>query len=200
MADDIEAKIDISDFDRVLKDFKEFNPKLQKQMLKRLRAAGNIAVQASKQAIEEMPTKGVKHRAGTASLRRGVAQGLSAQTPTRKGEFLGVKVTSRSAFLPENKRPVLKALNRKGERFRHPVFAGAVRSRGGKLTSKGAFGQSFGMSTKTDAKGKRTASGNWAWVDQPTWRYFRDAAEKHEKDIRAEIRAALDEAIRLMDN
>ena len=112
------------DFAALSAALKGADKKVQTEMRKAIRKAGEEAVRGIREEIGAIPSSG-KHGTGVrAALAAGTTVSISA-----RGRSAGVTIKTSPSRLPGNKRPLAKAMNRAS--FRHPVFGGTYVSQAG---------------------------------------------------------------------
>jgi hypothetical protein len=112
----LDVQVDTSQWQQMIRDLKQFDPKLATALRKRLRNSGNWAVDRIRKNLELPSPDGGPDTGDMRAL-------LSAATKVTlsfSAKNAGVKVTTSGAQVPKDRRGILKAYNLK--EFRHPVF------------------------------------------------------------------------------
>lgn len=132
---DVKIELSAASLRQIMGMAKQADPVLKREVYKSLRAAGDVAAQAARDAVlGNLPAKADNrskmHKAlrrprpaaratGNGTLRAAIAKGVRVGLGAGKASK-GIRITSSDRYLPENK----KAMNRvyRLSRFRHPVF------------------------------------------------------------------------------
>jgi len=132
----VQVVLDPASLRKIMAMAKEVDPALKREIYKELRAAGDVAAQAARDAVTgALPAKAdnrsrvqklLRHSistkaTGSGALRAAIAQGVRVGLGSGKASK-GIRITSSDRYLPESK----KAMNRvyRLRTFRHPVFGG----------------------------------------------------------------------------
>ena len=107
-------RIEAVEFSDLLRQAKEFEPALAKSIRKNIREAAKPAVEDVRRTVLETPTKG-----RTFGVRRAIAQGVGIRISAAKSGG-GVNIAASGRKLPENRRAMVRLLNKPS--WRHPVF------------------------------------------------------------------------------
>lgn len=122
--DPVEVHVEIRHLGEILRDLKEFEPRLATSLRREIREAGKIAAKdVQKEVLKPPPERvvrvGESRRRRSSGVRAGIARGVRVQIQTgRKSQ--GVRIVSTGSGLPSDRKPMTKAYNRKA--FRHQVF------------------------------------------------------------------------------
>lgn len=121
---DVEARIEPGSLRKLVQASRTWDAKSRAEMRRGLRVAASRGAEAAKASVQGPPPDGFGAGRST-GLRRGLAAGVKVSIRTGresggtvKGE--GVRVTTTSSKLPDDKAPMVKAYMAK--QFRHPVF------------------------------------------------------------------------------
>jgi len=115
----VEVVIDPKVWNRLADDLKSYDKKLYAEMRKRIRNAGNIAVEKVRDELAKpAPSGGGSSVGGRAALSAGTRASLSFAAKTA-----GVKITTSSSRLPAEHKGLLGAYNKAS--WRHPVYGGS---------------------------------------------------------------------------
>jgi hypothetical protein len=112
----IAIQIDSQEWYRLSRDLKQFDPKLMTALRKRLRNAGNFAVDQIRKTLG-MPSPDGGPDAGKYRDMLAAATKVSISFSQKQA---GAKVVTSGRSLPENHRALLKVYTK--DSFRHPVF------------------------------------------------------------------------------
>ena len=114
----VEVVIDPKVWNRLADDLKSYDKKLYAAMRKRIRNAGNIAVEKVRDELDKpAPSGGGSSVGGRAALAAGTKASLSFAARTA-----GVKITTSSSRLPAEHKGLLGSYNKPN--WRHPVYGG----------------------------------------------------------------------------
>lgn len=133
MADDVVARIDPGSLRKLVQASRTWGKVSRAEMRKGLRAAAGEGAEAARREVlgPPPPRLGGSGRIQSTGLRAGLARGVKVAIKSGReskdgavtGE--GVRVSTTSSGLPEDKAPMVKAYMAK--QFRHPVFGRQVR-------------------------------------------------------------------------
>ena len=112
-----EIRVDAKDLLKVSKMAREFSPALKRELLKNLRAAGQVGADAAKESIQQMPSSGGDNR----GLRNLIAAAVSVNTATTgKTASISIRVRRTAALEAIKAGGLAKAINTGN--WSHPVF------------------------------------------------------------------------------
>lgn len=108
------VRVDARDFGALMRSVKAFEPKLGTDLRRTIRQAAQPVLADMRSALADAPAK------KDYGVRAGIAAGIAVRVDTPKKGSGGVRITASSAKLPENRRAMLRLMNKKS--WRHPVF------------------------------------------------------------------------------
>lgn len=122
-------RVDASDLKKVARIAKEFSPELRKQLMKQLRASGQIGATVAKEQIRNMPSGSTSSRYVAVSkkgrivekhLRDLIADAVTVSVTTTRSPDVRIRVRKTPALQAIGAGGIAKAINT--GKWRHPVF------------------------------------------------------------------------------
>lgn len=123
--DPLEVNVEVRNLGQLLRDLKDFEPRLATALRREIRAAAKVAAKDVQAEVLKPPPARllkvgqVRRRQGPSGTRQAIARGVRVQIVTGQ-RANGVRIVSTGAGLPANRKPIVKAYNTRW--FRHRVY------------------------------------------------------------------------------
>lgn len=141
---------------------KEFDRRMYTEMRRSLRIAASDVIKDIRQEIGRIPSSGKSGTGVRIALQRGTRASISVSKP----KTAGVRIVTSGRYLPEGKKPLVKAMNL--AEFRHPVYPKPYNEPHMWRSHRTLRARDYARSV-----GKRESElASWTWVKQPGRPYF----------------------------